>query len=132
MFNVKTVIFCGTVVSGVGGGRDYIDAPSIRRQIEEKLGYTPHPGTMNIRLTAESAKKRQELSKDKDNILRPKVNSYPGVLFNAQIGHFQCAIIHPEDPNYPTDLIEVIAPVNLRKELGLSNGSVVTIKTEVP
>jgi riboflavin kinase len=124
---VQTVILCGTVVSGRGGGRDFIAAPEVRRQIEEKLGFTPHPGTMNVRLTAESTKKRQELSKDKDNILRPKVHSYPGALFKARIGPYTCAIIHPEDPNYPIDIVEVIAPVNLRQELRLSDGSLVTI-----
>lgn len=87
---------------------------------------------MNVRLTEESTRKRQELSKDKDNNLRPRVHSYPGALFKARIGTYPCAIIHPEDPNYPVDIVEVIAPVNLRQALGLTDGSIVTIIADAP
>ncbi len=124
---MKKIILNGTILSGVGGGQYYLNLPGVKQQIREKLGFEPYPGTLNVRLSEESAEKRQELQHDAEHLIRPQVRSYPGILIKAKIGPQECAIIHPEDPNYPQNIVEIIAPINLRRELKLSDGSEVTI-----
>jgi riboflavin kinase, archaea type len=127
-FVMKKIILKGTVAPGVGGSKNYLESQWVRQQVEEKIGFKPYSGTLNIRLSEESAKKRLELHHDKEDMVRPQVGSFPGILIRAQIGSYECAIVHPEDHNYPRDIVEVIAPVNLRKELNLVDGSEVTIE----
>jgi riboflavin kinase len=121
------IILKGTVAAGVGGGKDYLDGQPVKQAIEAVVGFKPFSGTLNVRLSEESALKRLELHQDKEDGIRPQVGSFPGALIKARIGPFDCAIIHPEDPGYPEDIIEVIAPVNLREKLNLSDGSQVII-----
>ncbi len=125
---MKKIILKGAVVPGVGGGKNYLELQWIKQQIEEKLGFKPYSGTLNIRLSEESVKERLELHHDREDMIRPQVGSFPGILIRAQIGPYDCAIVHPENHNYPSDIVEVIAPVNLRKELNLVDGSEVTIE----
>jgi riboflavin kinase len=40
----------------------------------------------------------------------------------------ECAIVIPEIADYPEDVLEVIAPINLRDKLSLKNGDTVQIK----
>lgn len=95
---MKKIIFRGKVIQGIGGGKNYLDSAQVKRQIEEKLGFKPYPGTMNVRLSKESAEKRLELHNDKEYDIRPQVGSYPGILIKATIDAYDCAIVHPEDP----------------------------------
>ena len=44
------IVFKGSVFSGNGEGRKFIELPWVKRQIQEKLGFTPYLGTLNIRL----------------------------------------------------------------------------------
>jgi len=125
-----TVVLQGTVVAGVGGAKNYLASQHIASQVAEKVGFKPYPGTLNIRLSKESTLKRQEFHHDKEDRIHPQVNVFPGILIKAQIGQFECAIIHPEDHNYPADIVEVIAPINLREKLNLTEGSKVTLTVQ--
>ncbi|PSQ26908.1 riboflavin kinase [Halobacteriales archaeon QS_9_67_15] len=52
----------GSITSGMGEGRHYISLPGYMRQFEEKLGYEPFLGTLNVELTDESARERGHLT----------------------------------------------------------------------
>jgi riboflavin kinase, archaea type len=131
--NVVTqrIILKGVVASGVGGAKNFLDLPGVKQQIEEKLGFKPYSGTLNIWLNKESAKRLLELQNDKEENIHPQVGTFPGVLIKASIESFECAIVHPQDPNYSSDILEVIAPINLREELKLLDGSKVTIMVKI-
>ena len=51
----------GTVFSGEGNGKKFVDLPWVKQQIEEKLGFSPYLGTLNLRLTEKDAEKRSLL-----------------------------------------------------------------------
>ena len=51
----------GTVTTGMGEGKHYISLPGYERQFEERLGYTPFPGTLNVDLDESSIRARGEL-----------------------------------------------------------------------
>ena len=115
----------GVITQGVGGGKDYLNAEGISREIQDKIGFKPYPGTLNVKLTRESVRKITSIRSIEN---KPKVGVFPGILLAGSIGPYDCAVIRPQDPNYPRDIVEVIAPLSLRKELNLGDGDEVAIK----
>lgn len=124
-------MFKGTVFSGTGQGKKFIDLLWVKQQIEEKHGFSPYSGTLNIHLTKESAEKKILLENDKGIEVEPQVGYYPGILFKACIDALDCAVVIPKVPNYPSDVLEVIAPVCLRRHLKLVDGSLVIVTVNV-
>jgi len=49
------------------------------------------------------------------------------MLIKSSIDGLECAIIIPEIPHYPRDVLEVIAPWYLRERLKISDGSELTV-----
>ncbi len=124
MLHVKGIVF-----SGKGEGTKFIELPWVKKQITEKLGFTPHPGTLNIKLTKESLKLRTLLEKTVAIEISPVVGFHHGRCFKAYLmGNLKSAVVIPEVSNYPRDIIEVIAPVNLREKLQLKDGDYVEVK----
>ena len=124
-------VFVGTVFSGSGEGKKFICLPWVKRQIEDKLGFSPYSGTLNLHLSKESVEKRVLLENTKGMMIEPQVGYCPGVLFRACIGGLECAVVVPKVPNYPSDVLEIIAPVCLREHLKLMDGSLVTVSVNV-
>ena len=93
----------------------------------EKLNFSPYSGTLNLKLNEENRKKRKLLEKAPAERIFPAEGFYKGALFKSFIGILECAIVIPEVPEYPDDLLEVIASVNLRKTLQLEDGFEVTV-----
>ena len=124
---MREIVLKGTVFSGNGEGQKFIDLPWVKRQIQEKLGFTPYPGTLNIRLTKESEKKKKLLENAKQLEVYPAKGYCTGKLIKAHIDSLECAIIIPQIPNYPSDTVEVIAFWYLRERLKITDGSEVTV-----
>ena len=124
---MKRMKLNGTVISGESDGKKFMELPWVKRQITEKLGFTPHPGTLNLKLTKENAKHRKLLEKASAEKILPAEGYCDGLLFKAFIDIVQCAIVIPQVAGYPNDLLEVIASVNLRKTLQLEDGCEVTV-----
>ena len=126
---MKTLFMKGIVFSGKGEGTNFIKLPWVRKQITEKLGFTPHPGTLNIKLTAESLKLRTSLEKKRAIEISPASGFHRGKCFEAYLANnMRCAVVIPETPDYPRDAIEVIAPIDLREKLQLRDGDCVKVK----
>jgi riboflavin kinase, archaea type len=125
------IIFKGAVFSGTGEGRKFIDLSWVKRQIEEKLGFTPYSGTLNIRLSNESAKQKKLLENAERLEVYPEKGYCTGILIKAYIDSLECAIIIPQVTNYPSAVLEVIAPWYLRERLKIADGSEVTITVNV-
>jgi riboflavin kinase len=120
----------GKVITGLGEGQYYISLDGYRMQFIEKLGFDPYPGTLNIKIDAPSIEARKGISA---NIRISGFTSEnrtfgSGSCFGVRIADIQGAIIVPERTHYPEDIIEIIAPVNLRKYLNLSDGSNVEVE----
>jgi len=121
------MVLSGTVFSGSGQGRKFIGLPWVKQQIEEKLGFIPYSGTLNIRLTKENIQQKKLLDNSTQIEICPPKGYCTGKLIKAQIVSLQCAIIIPQVPNYPSDVLEVIAPWYLRERFKLTDGSEVTV-----
>ena len=56
-------------------------------------------------------------------MVEPQTGYYSGLLFRATIDALECAVVIPIMPNYPNDVLEVIAPVYLREHFKLADGT---------
>ncbi len=117
----------GKVFSGTGKGKCFIDLPWVRRQIEDNLGFSPYSGTLNLLLAGKNIENKSVLENAKGIIVVPQVGYYPGMLFKADIGSLECAVVVPLVPNYPRNLLEVISPIYLRGNLRLKDGDEVEV-----
>jgi riboflavin kinase len=124
----------GTVFTGVGEGAYYITKDYYRKQFQEKLGFDPYPGTLNLKLTSEyDLKTRAELEtypaieiggfKSEDRTFGI-VKSYPVLIGNKVKG----ALLTALRTHYDISVLEIIAPVCLRKQLNLKDGNKVKIE----
>jgi len=121
------IVFKGSVFSGNGEGRKFIELPWVKRQIQEKLGFTPYLGTLNIRLTQESVLEKNKLEEAEKFEIKPQEGYCTGTLIKARIDGLICGVVSPKVPSYPKDELEVVAPWNLRGRLKLADGSEVSV-----
>jgi riboflavin kinase len=109
--------FRGTVFSGSGAGKHFVGLPWVRVQIEQKLGFTPYPGTLNLHLGKDEAIKRRLLDPALGIRVEPEAGYFLGSLFSATVLGVKAAVVVPLVPDYPADVLEVIAPLYLRGKL---------------
>jgi len=125
----------GTVFTGLGEGAYYVTKEHYRQEIVEKLGFKPYPGTLNVKLSSDyDIKTRMELDaypaievrgfKNEDRTFG-LVKCYPAIIGGIVKG----ALITALRSHYDASVLEIIAPVCLRKQLGLKDGN--KLKVEV-
>jgi len=122
----------GTVKTGLGEGQYYIAQDGYMKQFSEKLGFQPFPGTLNLNLTKESVTLRKKL----DNRKGIPISGFKtenrtfggGRCFLGEIKGIKSAAIIPDRTHYPGDIIEILAPINLRKSLSVEDGKEIRMK----
>lgn len=130
---IRSINLGGMVVSGLGEGRYYISLNGYRRQFEKKLGFRPFEGTLNIKLlTASDVINRRIIEKHHGIIIKgfsDGTRTYGDVkCFRAEIEELEpAALIIPSRTSHPEDIVEIIAPFNIRNMLGLRDGDIVRI-----
>jgi riboflavin kinase, archaea type len=125
------IFFEGTVFSGQGRGKKFVQLPWFKQQVEEKLGFSPYPGTLNLFLIGKNVENRRLLEVSDGLMIKPQTGYYSGVMFIATIDTLECAVVIPIMPNYPNDVLEVIAPIYLREKLKLVDGSLAAVNVNV-
>lgn len=128
---MERITLCGAVFSGEDEGKKFVDLPWVKRQILETLGFIPYSGTLNLRLSEESVKRRKLLEKAHSIKVCPAEGYFNGVLIKASIGTLECAVVVPEIAGYPKDVLEIIASVNLREKLQLEDGAEVAVSVNL-
>lgn len=124
----KILSLKGKVFSGTGEGAKFTELPWAKQQIVEKIGFTPYPGTLNIKLTKNSLVAKNSLKKTNGIEILSTKDFCRGKCFHAYMDDLKCAVVIPEVEDYPEDVIEIIAPVNLREKFKLKDGNVVEVK----
>lgn len=124
----------GTVFTGLGEGAYYISKEYYRKQFVEKLGFDPYPGTLNLKLTTDyDLKTRAELEAypaieiqgfKNENRTFGTVKCYPARIGNKVKG----ALILALRSHYDKSVLEIVAPVNIRKQLSLKDGQKVKVE----
>ncbi len=128
--NGSIKILSGRIVTGLGEGQYYISLDGYRTQFIEKLGFDPYPGTLNIRLDVNSIDIRKKITPGiKISGFTDQNRTFgKGSCFRVRISDIEGAVITPERTHYPEDIIEIIAPVNLREHLELKDGTNINVE----
>ncbi|MCJ7444925.1 MAG: CTP-dependent riboflavin kinase [Methanotrichaceae archaeon] len=122
----KLIVIKGKVTSGLGQGQFYICQEAYLIQFQQKLGFQPYPGTLNLKL--EKPFVQSDLVTIEIRSFQEAGRTFGGCrCYSCQIGDMRCFIIKPDRSSHPSDLIEIIAPVNLRRSLDLMDGDEVEL-----
>lgn len=127
----------GTVTSGMGEGRHYIQLSGYHEQFIERLGYEPFPGTLNVSLSEAAVRARAGM----DSVDGVPIDGWedeertfgPATCYAAEIraGDESFAPVHvivPERTHHDEDQLELIAPAKLREALGLTDGDEIRVR----
>jgi riboflavin kinase, archaea type len=128
---LTALTFEGTVTTGEGNGKRYLALPWVKQQVEEKAGFSPFFGTLNLKLTAAGIERRKLLNKTNAATICPAQGYCVGLLFKASIARLECAVVLPQIKNYPENMLEIIAPVKLRDKLKVKDGDALTVSVQV-
>jgi riboflavin kinase, archaea type len=124
------ITFSGKVTSGLGEGRYYLTQPGYVVQFTERLGYTPYPGTLNVRV-GDEALRRIALVGEWNGIridgFTTAGRTFGGATcFGARLNGHPCHLIHPDRTHYK-DVVEFIAPDCLRETLPVRDDDTVAV-----
>jgi len=124
----------GTVFTGFGEGAYYISKADYKKQIMEKMGFEPYPGTLNVKLNSDyDIKTRKDLEAypavevmgfQNETRTFGLVKCYPAIIGGTVKG----ALVTALRSHYDASVLEIIAPVCLRKQLGLKDGNKVKVE----
>ena len=119
----------GIVESGLGEGKYYMSLPQYKKQFKQKLGFTPFPGTLNIRVNEFAL---EEFLKTATPVI------VDGFETNRRtFGRIECfkicvdkykalALIRPHRSSHQPGVAEIISPDFLRTKFGLDDGDEIT------
>src|SRR5712691_7020605 len=130
-YSTRVTSLAGVVTSGLGQGAYFMSLPWVRDAVRRLIGFTPYPGTLNIRLDADalaawrSVRGQALPSKHFEGVGTP----CGARLFPAVIGpDIEAAIIVPDVTRYGDDLLELLAGIHLRSRLGLRDDDRVALQ----
>lgn len=119
----------GTVVAGLGEGAYYVG--EYRSRLEDRLGYVPFPGTLNVRLSDEPPAVPIE-----EAFVIPPFERHHRTFGELKIlsvtlaknqHSVECHWIIPERTHHPEHELELIHEESLREKLDLKEGDTVEV-----
>ena len=126
----------GRLATGLGMGASFTQLSWARKQFNERLGFYPYPGTLNVIIDEPETVPVWVRLKRTEGILLENPNNGPhdcdAKCWFVEIGDkIEAAIVLPLIEDYPPAQVEVLSPVGLRAALGLEDGDnvILTLKT---
>lgn len=117
----------GVVREGKGEGKTFTQLDWVREQFRLKVGFDPYPGTLNVQ-TSEGERLAGWRTRQGIQI-EPRPGYCAAVALRVSVnGKINAVWVIPFVPNYPTDVLELMAGVSLRETLGLGTGDQVSIE----
>ena len=126
-----------TLVSGLGEGAFFIAIDWVRVGIERLVGFAPYPGTLNLRLDDDEARRTWQTIRNGPALalVPPPPESCGGRLIGVVLASntgalpdIPAAVVIPDATRHGDDVLEVVAPVHVRRQLGLGDGDHVTVR----
>ncbi len=132
----EEIVMKGVVFSGLSEGSYYMSLEGYRKQFRAKLGFDPYPGTLNLRVRREDLNDRKMLESFPSIYIEGFANqkrSYgPAKCYKARVNdRVDSAIIIPIRAHYGEDVVELIGPQSLRKQLRLKDGDTVQVRVSL-
>jgi len=126
-------VFEGVVFSGLGEGAYYMSQDGYKKQFVDKLGFSPYPGTFNLRVRKENQEDVRMLEASPfiliEGFTDGKRSFGPAKCFHGRIADkFACGLISPVRTHYQGDVVEIISSEYLRKALHVKDGDPVKVR----
>lgn len=115
----------GKIISGAGEGAYFTQIEWVRQQCEEKLGFNPYPGTLNLQVASDNLSIIASLDQEKGiELISPNPKFCNAKAFPVRLDKINGAIIMPEEKVriHAENIIEIIAPVNIKATLDVEDG----------
>ena len=126
----EELVITGKIISGAGKGAFFTRIDWVLSQCNEKLGFKLHPGTLNLEISAEDLPIIESLDEEKGiALISPDPKFCNASAFPVLLGEISAAIIIPEEKVrvHPKNIIEIIAPLNIKASLKVEDGDSVKI-----
>jgi riboflavin kinase len=129
------IVIEGRLVTGLGEGAYYVDVYSNR--LREALGFKPYMGTLNVKVTDEESRRAVGRMKNSPPLVvrgfRHKGRTFGDVIcYRVRINDkIEAAIVMAQRTHHSEDILEVIAPFNIRKALNINDDDSVAL-TVIP
>jgi len=129
----------GVIFSDLRSAASFMALDWVQHALKQSLGFTPFPATLNVRpkaaADAETWRRMQieagglQLASAKAGFCNARL--YPiGISIERDTIRKEVdgAILLPEVEDYPSDKIEIVAPVRLKDHLGVQDGDALTLE----
>ncbi|MGD8410178.1 MAG: CTP-dependent riboflavin kinase [Desulfobacterales bacterium] len=120
----------GKIVSGAGEGAYFTQIDWVQQQCHQKLGFKPYPGTLNLEIALDDLTKIATLGqKNGVELISPDPKFCNAKAFAVKLGKINGAIIMPEEKVriHAENIIEIIAPLNIKATLNVKDGALLSI-----
>ena len=121
----------GSLFAGLGKAADFTSIEWVRRQLHQKTGIDPHPGTVNLRLEdSASLENWRDWCSTTGIALAPGEADFCSArCYPVRIGsRIPAAVVVPQVPGYPHDKLELVAALAVRSHLALAEGGLVSVE----
>jgi CTP-dependent riboflavin kinase len=127
----------GVIFSDLGLASSFMSLDWVQLALEQRLGFVPFPATLNIRpKAAEDAETWRRMKSESAGLplKSPQGGFCSARLYPVEISggagetKVTAAILVPEVKDYPSDKIEIVAPLRLKDHLGARDGDAITLE----
>ena len=131
--NAGAVTLQGHLCSWLGEGAGFTALDWVEHQFHAKLGFRAYPGTLNLNLAGDDWDTARAAMQAAAGIaIEPPPGFCAAKCFAVRIaGRIEGAAVLPDVADYPTDKLEIVAPVAVRRELRLNDGDRVTLQLQI-
>lgn len=126
----KTLKVVGTIVGGLGESASFLSIRWVKDQLLTKLRFEPFCGTLNIDVR-DSRIQRILRRRGIERIVPEEQGFCDALLFSGTVsGRYPCGIVLPLVPDYPENVLEVVAPVHLKEALHMEDGEEIEVELQ--
>ena len=121
---IKKLNITGKIISGAGEGAYFTQIDWVQQQCHKKLGFKPHPGTLNLEIASDELSKIATLDQKKGiELISPDPKFCNAKAFPVRLRKINGAIIMPEKKVriHAENIIEIIAPVSIKASLNIKD-----------
>lgn len=129
------IVIEGKIVTGIGEGAYYVDVYASK--LRSALGFRPHLGTLNVKVMDEDARRAIGRMKSTPplvlNGFQHKGRTFGDVIcYRVKVNNeIEAAVVMAQRTHHSEDILEVVAPVDIRKTLNIGDDDKVTL-TVIP
>jgi riboflavin kinase len=129
------IVIEGRLVTGLGEGAYYVEAYASK--LRDALGFKPHLGTLNVKVIDEDSRRAIGRMKNTPPLVvsgfHHKGRTFGDVIcYRVKVNkEIEAAIVMAQRTHHSEDILEVVAPVNIRETLNIEDDSKITL-TVIP